>query len=233
MPPKRSGARALALGWLARANDPSLARRAHAPALLERSSELEAMDDALAAARTDAGVVLLVEGSAGVGKTRLLGEAAARAAGLGMSVRAARGSELEGEFAWGVVRRLFEPLLAALPRPDRDDLLADAAALAAPALGLSGGRGAGADASFSTLHSLYWLATNLARRTPLLLLVDDVHWADAPSLRFLAFLTARLEGCRSWRRSPRGRPTPPPTRRGSSSRGSARIPSCDAFVRRH
>ena len=43
------------------------------------------------------------------------------------------------------------------------------------------------------LHGLYWLCANLAADRPLVLTVDDAHWADAPSLRFLAFLLPRLE----------------------------------------
>ena len=43
------------------------------------------------------------------------------------------------------------------------------------------------------LHGLYWLCANLAAARPLCLVVDDAHWADAPSLRYLAFLLTRLE----------------------------------------
>ena len=50
------------------------------------------------------------------------------------------------------------------------------------------------DASFATLHGLYWLMLNLAADRPLVLAVDDLHWCDRPSLRFLAYLTRRLEG---------------------------------------
>ena len=44
------------------------------------------------------------------------------------------------------------------------------------------------------LHGLYWLAANFALRKPTLLLVDDLHWADEPSLRWLLYLARRLEG---------------------------------------
>ena len=44
------------------------------------------------------------------------------------------------------------------------------------------------------LHGLYWLTVNLADRRPLLIAVDDAHWADEPSLRWLAYLAPRLEG---------------------------------------
>ena len=45
-----------------------------------------------------------------------------------------------------------------------------------------------------TLHGLYWLAANFALRNPTLLVVDDLHWADEPSLRWLVYLAHRIEG---------------------------------------
>ena len=42
------------------------------------------------------------------------------------------------------------------------------------------------------MHGLYWLAVRLAAREPLLVVVDDAHWADEPSLRFLAYLAGRV-----------------------------------------
>ena len=51
----------------------------------------------------------------------------------------------------------------------------------------------GVDPSFAILHGLYWLCANLAATGPLCLVVDDAHWADAASLRYLAFLLTRLE----------------------------------------
>ncbi|HEV2774889.1 MAG TPA: LuxR C-terminal-related transcriptional regulator, partial [Solirubrobacteraceae bacterium] len=50
------------------------------------------------------------------------------------------------------------------------------------------------DASFAVLHGLYWLTANLAEEQPLLLCIDDLHWCDRPSLRFVAYLARRLEG---------------------------------------
>ena len=44
------------------------------------------------------------------------------------------------------------------------------------------------------MHGLYWLTANLAARQPVLIVVDDAHWADAASLRWLAYLAGRLEG---------------------------------------
>jgi hypothetical protein len=62
--------------------------------------------------------------------------------------------------------------------------------LAAPVLGLPGAT-AGGD-QLAALHGLYWLAANLAARAPLLLTLDDAHWADVASLRWLSYLHQRL-----------------------------------------
>ena len=54
------------------------------------------------------GSALLVEGVAGIGKTRLLTQACEQAARAGMKVLTARAAEFEDGYAWGVVRQLFE-----------------------------------------------------------------------------------------------------------------------------
>ncbi len=116
-----------------------------------------------------------------------------------MRVLRSRGAELERDFAFGVVRQLFEPALAEASELERADLLQAAAGIAATHLAFPGARPAddrGAaeiDPSFAILHGLYWLCANLAAAGPLCLVVDDAHWADGPSLRYLAFLLTRLE----------------------------------------
>jgi DNA-binding NarL/FixJ family response regulator len=50
------------------------------------------------------------------------------------------------------------------------------------------------DAMYAAARGLVWLAANLATRGPAVLVVDDVHWADAPSLRWLAQLARDLDG---------------------------------------
>lgn len=83
-----------------------------ASGLLEREQELAALETLIdAGVAGDAGVGL-IEGAAGIGKSRLLTEARRRAAGAGVRILSARGGELEREFAFGVVRQLFEPALA-------------------------------------------------------------------------------------------------------------------------
>jgi predicted ATPase len=110
-----------------------LPREAFSPQLdlLERDMELAAIDAVIGAA-PGGDRLLAIEGPPGIGKTSLVVEAKARAQEAGVQVLGARGSELERAFAYGVVRQLFEPLLAHLPGEERAELLAGAAALAAP-----------------------------------------------------------------------------------------------------
>jgi predicted ATPase len=144
---------------------------------------------------------VVVEGPAGIGKTAFLAAVRTVASGGGMRVLRSRGSELERDFAFGVVRQLFEAPLAEATESERAQLLQGAAGVAAGLLGLPGAptaQGDGAptseiDPSFAVLHGLYWLCANLAADGPLYIAVDDAHWADAPSLRFLAFLLPRIE----------------------------------------
>ena len=70
------------------------------------------------------------------------------------------------------------------------ELFDGAAALARP-LFERAGAATGPGGEFQLLHGLHWLCANLTDRGPLVLCVDDVQWADAASLRFLAYLGAR------------------------------------------
>jgi DNA-binding CsgD family transcriptional regulator len=67
----------------------------------------------------------------------------------------------------------------------------EVAALAALLDAVPAGEG---DVSFAALHGLFWVALNLAAEGPLMLAIDDLHWCDRPSLRFVAYLARRLEG---------------------------------------
>ena len=166
--------------------------------LLEREAQVAALEALAGAARSGGGRFAVIEGSAGIGKTRLLAEARAIAGAAGMRVLAARGGEFEGEFAYGIVRQLFEPLLASAAPELRAELLAGPAALMEPLFGApqpaASEDAPPAEGSFAILHGLYWLAANVALHQPSLLAIDDLHWADTPSLRWLLYLTRRLEG---------------------------------------
>ncbi|MDQ3954972.1 MAG: AAA family ATPase [Actinomycetota bacterium] len=164
--------------------------------LLEREAELVRLSELIAATRDGDGLVAVVEGPPGIGKTALLRALGERAVEGGLEVLGARGSDIEQDFAFGVARQLFEARVAASPEAERTELLSGAAALAAPLVDPSGPIGpAPAQADpFPLLNGLYWLAANLAERSPLVIVVDDAHWADLPSLRFLHYLSRRLEG---------------------------------------
>ncbi len=166
---------------------------ARGPALLERDREVAALAAAAADAVAGTARLVVVEGPAGIGKSRLLAALRAEAPGLGLRVLAARGGELEAEFPFGVVRQLWEPPLA--DPATRERWLAGPAAPAAPVLAAPGGSGgAPGDASFAALHGLFWLTATAAAESPLAVVVDDLHWVDVPSLRHLAYLVRRLEG---------------------------------------
>ncbi|HEX3979449.1 MAG TPA: AAA family ATPase [Solirubrobacteraceae bacterium] len=170
-------------------------------ALLERELELERAHAALRAVGQRDGCVLVIEGAAGIGKSRLLESARARASQLGFRVLSARATELEQGFPFGIVRQLFERLVAEADEDERERWLAGAAGLAAevltgaPAAAPSPGPGpASADPAYAWQHGLYWLASNLSSDAPLVLAVDDLQWIDRPSARALAFIARRLEG---------------------------------------
>ncbi|WP_180357553.1 BTAD domain-containing putative transcriptional regulator [Streptomyces sp. NP160] len=176
---------------------PPPAAAARVALLAERDAEVSQLLTALGDALEARGGTVLVEGPAGIGKSRLLDEARRLAAASGAAVLSARASALEQAFAFGVVRQLLEPQL--LDPGERASLLQGPAAGAASVFGApldhdpqqlpQAGEGA-----FGALHALYWLVVSLASRSPLVLLVDDLQWADTSSVRFLAHLAHRLEG---------------------------------------
>ena len=152
--------------------------------ILERDAELAALAAAIAAAEAGRGTLALVEGPAGIGKTTLL---RAACQGPGARVLTARGLALEQGFAYGIVRQLLDPVRG------EDGLMDGAAALAARVFDWAEAGPVEDDVRYAAMHGLYWLVANLAARQPLVLAVDDAHWADAPSLRWLAHLAARVE----------------------------------------
>jgi DNA-binding CsgD family transcriptional regulator len=188
--------------------------------LWEREDELARVDALITAARAGHGGVLLITGPAGIGKTVLLESARERAARAGMRVLAGRGGELESGFSFGVARQLFEPLLVGASAAEREALLAGAARRALSALEDFRGQAGPvpsetvpsetvppgtvppgtvpleteSEPPFAVMHGLYWLTVNASAAGPLLVAVDDLHWADQASLRFVLYLAERLAG---------------------------------------
>jgi DNA-binding CsgD family transcriptional regulator len=163
--------------------------------LLDRDAELVAVDGLIRSARDGAGRILVVEGASGIGKTRLLDAARTAAATARMQVLTARCGEFERDFSFSVVRQLFEPPLRAMSEAERDVLLSGSAGPARAVMGAAEVPGEyTATPPVSVVHGLYWLCANLATRGPALLSIDDAHWADPASLRWLAYLARRLAG---------------------------------------
>jgi DNA-binding CsgD family transcriptional regulator len=159
-------------------------------ALLERESEVGALAAFVDGIERPGNRLMLIEGPAGIGKSSLVAEARRLAAADGLRMLVGRGSLLEREFPFGVVRQLFEPELA--DPKERKRLLTGAAATAGALFEATPGE-SGGDTSFAALHGLYWLVLNLAGDEPLVLVIDDLHWVDHPSLRFVSYLLRRLE----------------------------------------
>ena len=166
----------------------------HTYSLLERDAELAQFRADIERTAQGEGGVILIEGSAGIGKTGLLGAARELARERDLQVLSARGAALEREFSFGLVRQLFEALLTTAPNEERANLLAGSAAFSRPVFEPDGSVPSRPDGSFAILHGLYWLAVNASDARPLLLAADDLHWSDRPSLRFLEYLSGRLEG---------------------------------------
>jgi DNA-binding CsgD family transcriptional regulator len=148
-----------------------------AGALLERERETAVIEDALGAAAPG---VVLIEGSAGSGKTRLLEHARRAALDAGRTVLRARALELERAFTFGVARQLVGPLGRRTGIDDRR---------------WSGDVALGDDRRLAVAHALRALLAQAAADAgaPVVLVVDDLHWADAPSLAWLAALAEGIE----------------------------------------
>ncbi|MCK2237274.1 MULTISPECIES: AAA family ATPase [unclassified Crossiella] len=164
--------------------------------VLERGAELAVLDDLVRRVRDGGSALVVLDGPAGIGKTTLLRSVRARAEAAGLPVVTGVGSELERQFGFGVVRQLIEPRLAAAGAARREQWFTGPARFARPVLEEAPGPvdAVPADALGAALHGLYWLLAGFADHGPFLVLVDDVHWADLSSLRWLAYLARRLDG---------------------------------------
>jgi DNA-binding CsgD family transcriptional regulator len=138
------------------------------------------------------GRAVAVVGEPGIGKSRLLAAARERAQSAGMLVCGARAAELERAFPFGVVRQLAASSYSDTTREERASWYAGVAKMAAPLFREEALVEDDGNASYGRLHALYWLCANAARRRPLVLAVDDAHWADDASLAFAGFLARRV-----------------------------------------
>ncbi|MFF0268462.1 ATP-binding protein [Kribbella sp. NPDC004536] len=161
--------------------------------LVERADEMLGIEATLdEVAESGAGRMVIVQGPAGIGKTSLLNAAGTAARRRGYAVLAARGNELQQEFGWDLVLGLFERVQAESTEIVR---ATPAAALAVEMLASEQLMPPEAQSGeYAMLHSLLWLTNHLASRQRLMLVVDDLHWADQSSLRYLAYLAQRIDG---------------------------------------
>ena len=165
--------------------------RAAGEALIERDSELAMFAGALAALEDRVGGVVTVKAPAGLGKTTLLERVIAGAAAAGHRVRRAAPGPQERHFAYGVMRALLEAPVHDADGAERTRLLDGVAGQAGDLLLTGTVPGSGATASMA--HSMLWLCAALTDGgAPLMLVVDDGHWADRPSLEVISYLARRV-----------------------------------------
>jgi hypothetical protein len=159
----------------------------------ERGGELRSLTSALDAAAAGRGAAVVVEGPAGIGKTRLLDATRDLAKERGFGRLHAIGDEAERALPWAVVRQLVERSTSRYAGGVRDAILADPPDERCTHW-TRRRRSAGDDeAAFArTLHALWWVAVDLSSSRPLLISVDDAQWADLASQRFLVYLARRI-----------------------------------------
>ena len=153
--------------------------------LIERESELAVLDDVVRAAASGQGAAALIEGEAGIGKTRLMGLARARAEELGLRVLYATADEIETGVPFAGARVLLGRAARDVPPdgPARLGVLALDGALPDPT-----GPGSRGD---EVVHALWWLIVELADEQPLALFLDDAQWADELTLALLRMAARR------------------------------------------
>ncbi|MER7104676.1 AAA family ATPase [Streptomyces humidus] len=184
----------LAAGRPGRQTTPPADDSAAPSGLLGRQDQVAVLERAAGEARAGRGGVVLVRAGAGMGKTALLDTWAGLQQPQEIRVMSASGAELEQGFAFAVLRQLVEPLLVGAGDEGRARLLSGPAQLASHALRVEGTGELSPETSLGLLHSLYWLMVHVTDDGPVALVVDDVHWADLPSVRWLEYLARRLRG---------------------------------------
>ncbi|MCS0599885.1 AAA family ATPase [Streptomyces sp. LP11] len=164
--------------------------------LWERDAEIATVAqalDVLCADESSAGGLLVFRGEAGLGKTALLAETRRIAERRGCRVWSARAAETLRSVPFTVVRQLLQPALLSLMPEEAREYLGDWYEIAGPALGLLEPREANPDPRY-VCDGLVAAVRRLARREwPLVLIVDDAHWADQETLRWLAAFTEQLQ----------------------------------------
>ena len=155
--------------------------------LLERRAEMDRIERALLATLAGAGQLIVVEGEAGLGKTALLLASRETPTARRLRQLSATGSELEQLHPFGVAASLLGAIVREMGGPEA------LTGPAEPARAIFDPRTepTGFD-PLSIIHAAMWLIVDASEQQPLLLTVDDAHWADEPSLRLMAHVAHRL-----------------------------------------
>ena len=167
----------------------------HETPLVGRDSELRGMRTALAAARSEP-TVLTICGEPGIGKTRLLAELARQADDERRLVLEGAAAEIDSRSPFAAVVDALDDYLASLnPRilePLGEEQLAELAHVLPAVRSVAEDGGARAKGErFRLQRAVRSLLERLARDRPMVLIVDDLHWADAASAELLAYLVRR------------------------------------------
>ena len=177
------------------AEELALARRISSPEFVGRRDELQILSDALESAGAGEARTVLVAGESGVGKSRLLAEfeALARAADARVAVGACLDLGGDSELPYSPIVEVLRGLLADVDLDDLEDVLAvgrgELARLLPELAGGETAEGPPGEQSQSRLFGLLLrLLGRMAEDTPVVIIAEDLHWADTSSREFLTFL---------------------------------------------
>ena len=170
-------------------------------ALVGRDHELAELDVALDQVAAGAPWFVQISGEPGIGKSRLLAELCRRGEDRGYLVLEGRAAEFERDIPFGLIVDALNDYLASLEpamlRALDEDALSEIASIlpSLPRAESSGSRPPGEGAERYRLHyAIRNVLERLTRRQPMLLALDDVHWADAGSVEVLSHLLRRFRG---------------------------------------
>jgi DNA-binding CsgD family transcriptional regulator len=161
--------------------------------LLERDAALQAIRLVVEEVQTGSPRALLIEGHAGMGKSRLHEAALDEARGAGIRVLRAAGAELERHMAFGVAAQLLKAQLAELPAGRRAELVASAPDRVRALLGATDVASDPAGGDLMLSHGLFAILAAADEARPALIAIDDLHWSDVASLQFVLYVLQRLE----------------------------------------
>ncbi|MGE5272914.1 MAG: helix-turn-helix transcriptional regulator [Verrucomicrobiota bacterium] len=161
-----------------------------------RADELDVLEQALDRVTQGSPDPIELVGEPGIGKTRLLAELAARAELRGYLVLSGSASELERDLPFSVFVHALDEYVESLD-PDRldtldDDVLAELAHVLPSLASLAGSRSVALQHERYRSHrAVRALLEQLAQTSPLVLVLDDFHWADSASVELLGALLRR------------------------------------------